>query len=40
MQSVGEYLEEGSRSVQDLRVDVVEVLEIGHVSDDPYLITV
>jgi hypothetical protein len=40
VQGVGEYLEEGSRSVQNLRVDVVEVLEIGHVSDDPYLITV
>ncbi len=40
VQCVSEYLEEGSGSVQNLRVDMVEVLEIAHVSDDPYLVTV
>jgi hypothetical protein len=40
VQGVGEDLEEGSGSLQDVRVDVVEVLEIGHVADDPYLITI
>jgi hypothetical protein len=35
VKGIGEDLEEGSRAMQNLRVDVVEVVEGGDVTDDP-----
>ena len=40
VERVGEYFEERSGTVQDLSVDAVEVLEVGDVADDPYLVAV